>query len=75
MPQVINPFQGFSVITVVVSAGEKLSPGPLIRVCDVSIEVPFHSGSNDTIGSHVHLAAVDITFLVGRSVGGLEGLI
>ncbi len=62
-------------ITVLVNAGEKLSPGPLIRVCDVSMEVPFHSGTNDTIGSHVHSAVGDITFLVGSSVGGLEGLI
>jgi hypothetical protein len=27
--------------------------GPLIRVCDVSIDVSFHGGSNDTIGGRV----------------------
>jgi hypothetical protein len=64
MTPVINPCNGFSVIASVTDTGdkfisifvdtdEKLTQGPLIRVCGVSIVAPFHGGSNYFVGSHV----------------------
>jgi hypothetical protein len=68
MTPAINPCHGFSVIAGVVDTGNKfiagvvnlLRPmnsycrgGPLISLFEVSMDVPFHGGSNDNIGAHV----------------------
>jgi hypothetical protein len=57
----INPCHGFSVIASVVDTSDKfiagvidtskkLATGPLIGVCEVSMDAPFHGSSNETIG-------------------------
>ncbi len=38
-----------------------LSPGPLIRVCEVSMDALFHDGFSDTMGGCVRLRGPEIS--------------
>jgi hypothetical protein len=48
------------VIASVIDTGDQLAPGPLIRVCEMSLDAPFHISSNDT----TVLAAVSTSAVV-----------
>ncbi len=54
-----------------------LSPGPLITVCEVSMDARFHDGFNDTMGGCVRLRGPEISLfwlevvLVGASDQGV----
>ncbi len=47
---------GFSVIASVHDTSDQLAPGPLIRVCEMSLDAPFHISSYDTISSRVNFS-------------------
>jgi hypothetical protein len=58
----INHCHGFQVFAGDVDTSDQfISPGPLIRVCEVSMDALFHDGFNDTMGGWVRLRGPEIS--------------